>query len=244
MIIRQTFVLLFLGCLLVPEPALTEQPLEQHGHYSYREPSRDGIGKYYFGREISQVMGHQGAAWLERRTRTSEELPDKVVEAMELAPDAKVADIGAGTGYFSFRIAESVPAGRVYAVDVQPEMLEILHKRIERRSIDNVVPVAGTPDDPRLPKATIDAVLMVDAYHEFAYPFEMMNAIVQALRPGGRVFLVEYRGEDPRVPIKPLHKMTQQQAIAELQAVGLQWVETKDFLPTQHFMVLEKPAPD
>ena len=205
-------------------------------------PSRDGIGKHYFGREISQVMGHRGAAWLERRSRVAEEHPDDVVKAMALAPDAKVADIGAGTGYFSLRIAPKVPDGRVYAVDIQPEMLAILRERTERQGIDNVLPVRGKLDDPMLPAETIDAVLMVDAYHEFAYPFEMMRGIVRSLRPGGRVYLVEYRGEDPRIPIKPLHKMTQRQAIKELEAVGLQWRETKDFLPTQHFMVFEKPA--
>jgi ubiquinone/menaquinone biosynthesis C-methylase UbiE len=137
---------------------------------------------------------------------------------MALAPDANVADIGAGTGNFSFRIAPMVPEGRVYAVDVQPEMLAILHKRIERHAVENVIPVQGTPDDPMLPAGTIDAVLLVDAYHEFAYPFEMMRGIVRSLRPGGRVYLVEYRGEDPRIPIKPLHKMTQRQAIEELEA--------------------------
>jgi ubiquinone/menaquinone biosynthesis C-methylase UbiE len=241
MSIRHSLLLAWIWCLLLPALGSAEQPPGQDGEYSYHEPSRDGIGKRYFGREIARIMGHQGAAWLERRTRASEELPDKVVEAMELAPDAKVADIGAGTGYFSFRLAESVPTGQVYAVDVQQEMLDILHKRIQRRSIGNIVPVMGMPDDPRLPDGTIDAVLLVDAYHEFAYPLEMMRAIRGALRPGGRVFLIEYRGEDPRIPIKPLHKMTQQQAIAELQAAGLRWVETKDFLPAQHFMVFEKP---
>ncbi len=161
---------------------------------------------------------------------------------MGLAPDAQVADIGAGTGYFTFRIAEAVPTGRVYAVDVQPKMLEVMHKRIERRTITNVVPVLGAEDDPKLPSESLDAVLLVDAYHEFADPYEMMRGIRSALRPGGRVFLIEYRGEDPRVPIKPLHKMTQAQAITELEAVGLRWVETLDILPTQHFMVFEKPA--
>ena len=109
--------------------------------------------------------------------------------------------------------------------------------------IDNVFPVRGKPDDPMLPAGVIDAVLLVDAYHEFTYPFEMMRGIVRSLRPGGRVYLVEFRGEDPRIPIKPLHKMTQRQAIRELEAVGLDWLETKDFLPTQHFMVFEKSVP-
>jgi ubiquinone/menaquinone biosynthesis C-methylase UbiE len=238
---RSTLILAGL-CLLAAVPALAQSEPAVDSLYSFHAPSRDGIGKTYFGREISQVMGHQGAAWLERRTRVVEERPDRVVEGMGLAPDARVADIGAGTGYFTFRIAEAVPTGRVYAVDVQPEMLEVLHKRIERRTITNVTPVLGAEDDPKLPSESLDAVLLVDAYHEFAYPFEMMQGIRRALRPGGRVFLIEYRGEDPRVPIKPLHKMTQAQAITELEAVGLRWVETLDILPTQHFMVFEKPA--
>ena len=228
-------------CLILSTGSVGQSSVTAENIYALTTPSRDGIGKHYFGREISQVMGHRGAAWLERRSRVAEEHPDDVVKAMALAPDAKVADIGAGTGYFSLRIAPKVPDGRVYAVDIQPEMLAILRERTERQGIDNVLPVRGKPDDPMLPAETIDAVLMVDAYHEFAYPFEMMRGIVRSLRPGGRVYLVEYRGEDPHIPIKPLHKMTQRQAIKELEAVGLQWKETKDLLPTQHFMVFEKP---
>lgn len=235
-------VLTVLLSLLTTASVLAEPSVTDSGIYSYQTPSRDGIGKVYFGREIAQVMGHRGAAWLERSSRDTEEHPDQVVAAMALAADARVADIGAGTGYFTFRLAPLVPEGRVFAVDIQPEMITILEKRIARRGIANVVPVLGEIDDPRLPEASIDAVLLVDAYHEFAYPFEMMQAIVRALRPQGRVFLIEYRGEDPRIPIKPLHKMTQDQAIRELEAVGLRWVETRDFLPTQHFMVFEKPA--
>jgi ubiquinone/menaquinone biosynthesis C-methylase UbiE len=227
-------------CALVSAGSLGQQSDSSENHYSFTAHSRDGIGKHYFGRELARVMGHRGAAWLERQSRVAEEHPDAVVQGMDLAPDANVADIGAGTGYFGFRIAPEVPAGRVYAVDIQPEMLAILHRRIERRGIENVLPVRGKPDDPMLPAEAIDAVLLVDAYHEFAYPFEMMRAIVRALKPGGRVFLVEYRGEDPRIPIKPLHKMTQSQAKKELESVGLRWIETRDFLPTQHFMVFEK----
>jgi ubiquinone/menaquinone biosynthesis C-methylase UbiE len=226
--------------LVFSAPVLSEQIASLPDVYTLTAPSRDGIGKHYFGREIARVMGHRGAVWLERRSRVVEERPDALVQGMGLTPDAKVADIGAGTGYFSFRIASRIPDGLVYAVDIQPEMLEILRKRIERGGIENVVTVLGKADDAMLPAATIDAVLLVDAYHEFAYPFEMMHSIFRALKPGGRVFLVEYRGEDPRIPIKPLHKMTQSQARKELESVGLRWVETRDFLPTQHFMVFEK----
>jgi ubiquinone/menaquinone biosynthesis C-methylase UbiE len=215
--------------------------LQGDGAYSWKVPSRDGIGKVYMGREISQVMGHRGAAWLERISRVREEQPDLVVDNMRVAPDAVVADIGAGTGYFSFRIAPRVPQGRVLAVDVQPEMLEILRRTGERLGIDNVVPVRGAVDDPKLPEGGVDAVLMVDAYHEFSHPYEMMRGIVRALRPGGRVYLVEYRGEDVALPIKPLHKMTEAQARAEMSAAGLVWEETLQVLPTQHLMVFRKP---
>ena len=230
-----------LTCLLAILPALPNAHADNAPLYETRAPSRDGIGKVYMGREISQVMGHRGARWLERRDRVREERPDRVVQAMALAADAEVADIGAGTGYFSFRLADRVPDGQVFAVDIQPEMLARMRQRMERDGIDNVTLVLGREDDPRLAPASIDAVLLVDAYHEFAYPREMMQGIVAALRPGGRVYLVEYRGEDPRVPIKPLHKMTQDQARGEFAAVGLGHLETRDFLPSQHFMVFEKP---
>ena len=229
-----------LWALLITSASLARSATEAEGLYTHGTPSRDGIGKFYYGREISQVMGHRSAAWLERQSRLRDEAPDAAVRAMQLTSDAVVADIGAGTGYFTFRLAAQVPDGRVYAVDIQDEMLDIIRKRMQRRTVINVLPVKGESDKPMLPPGAIDAVLLVDAYHEFAYPYEMMRGIVRALRPGGKMYLIEYRGEDPRIPIKPLHKMTQQQAIREMQAVGLSWVETRDILPTQHFMVFEK----
>ena len=238
---KQTLVLASFG-LVISVTNLSQQAVHADEVYTTTTPSRDSIGKRYFGREIARVMGHQGAAWLERKTRVSEELPNEVIRAMDLQANSVVADIGAGTGYFTIRIAPLVPAGQVYAVDIQPEMLEILIKRTQRLSFSNVTPVVGKINDPLLPEKAIDAVLLVDAYHEFAYPYEMMSGIVRSLRLGGRVFLVEYRGEDSNIPIKPLHKMTQQQAKTEMGAVGLRWVETRDFLPTQHFMVFEKIA--
>jgi ubiquinone/menaquinone biosynthesis C-methylase UbiE len=187
-------------------------------------------------------MGHRGARWLERQSREREERPQRVIEAMALAADAEVADIGAGTGYFTVRLAERVPEGRVFAVDIQPEMLDRLRRRLARDGIGNVELVLGREDDPRLPSNSLDAALLVDAYHELAYPREMMQGIVAALRPAGRVFLIEYRGEDPRVPIKPLHKMTEAQARREMRAVGLRHVATLDVLPIQHILIFEKPA--
>jgi FkbM family methyltransferase len=193
------------------------------------------------GREISQVMGHRGAAWLERPERETVERPDLVVDSMALSPNAAVADIGAGTGYMSFRIASRIRQGRVFAVDIQPEMLSMMRETIEQRGVDNVTPVKGTIRDPNLPTDSIDAALMVDAYHEFSHPREMMLNLRDALVPGGRVYLVEYRKEDPSIPIKRLHKMTEAQAKKEMRGVGLEWVATEEMLPRQHFMIFQKP---
>ena len=202
----------------------------------------DGIGKYYMNREIAGVMGHQAMMWLERPSREIEEQPDKTVEQLELKPDDVVADIGAGSGYFSFRMAQQVPNGKVYAVDIQPEMLDEIAFLKAENNITNIETILGREDDPNLPDESIDLALMVDAYHEFAYPREMMEGIFEALKPGGRVVLLEYRKENPMIMIKPLHKMSQKQVKKELKAVGLKWQTTKEFLPEQHFLVFNKPV--
>ncbi len=225
-------------CLLLPAAARSDGD----GVYSFRQPSRDGTGKVYMGREIALVMGHRGIGWLERPGREAEERTDLLLESLELAPDAVVADIGAGSGYFTFRLAGRVPRGRVLAVDIQPEMLEVIERRRGAAGLDNVEAVLGSETDPGLPPETVDAALMVDAYHEFSHPREMMTAIVAALRPGGRVYLVEYREEDPSVRIKPLHKMSEGQARRELEAAGLRWVENRGVLPQQHILIFEKPG--
>ena len=201
----------------------------------------DGTGKFYMGREIAQVMGHQGANWLERPERAETETPEQVIKQMRLKPTDVVGDIGAGTGYFSFRLSRVVSQGKVYAVDIQPEMLAIIEQRKKTLRVDNVVTVLGTEMDTTLPAQQVDVVLLVDAYHEFSYPREMMESIVRSLKPGGRVVQVEYRGEDPDVQIKRLHKMSVDQARKEMSAAGLVWQETRDFLPQQHFIVYEKP---
>jgi ubiquinone/menaquinone biosynthesis C-methylase UbiE len=203
--------------------------------------SLDGIGKFYMGREIAKVMGHTEALWLERPSREVTEQPKQVVDALDLKPTDVVADIGAGTGYFSFRINPRVPEGKVLAVDIQPEMIDIMNFLKKENNVTNVEPILGSVTDPNLPDESVDLALMVDAYHEFEYPREVMEGVVRALKPGGRVVLVEYRRENPFIPIKALHKMTQNQARKEMKAVGLQWLETKSFLPEQHLMVFEKP---
>lgn len=216
---------------------------QQPSYYETRaRHDPDGIGKFYMGREIAHVMGYQGAEWLERPERIQEEQPDKVVEQMKLKATDVVADVGAGTGYFSFRFAAKVKEGNVFAVDLQPQMLSIIEKRKTQLKVENVTPIQGTETDVKLPENSVDVVFFADVYHEFSYPREMMESIRRALKPGGRVIQIEYRGEDPNVPIKRVHKMTVEQCRKEMAAVGLAWKETKDFLPQQHFLVFEKPA--
>jgi len=210
--------------------------------YEYRAPSGpEGTGKFYCGREIAPVMSHTGADWLERPEREVEEAPDRVLAALELQPGLVVADLGAGTGYYTRRLARAVgPAGRVYAVDIQPEMLEHLRRHLAAAGLTNVVTVLGTETDPRLPAASLDLVLMVDVYHELAWPHEMLTALCRTLKPGGRLVFVEYRAEDPAVPIKPLHKMTEAQIRREAAGHPLAWERTVSTLPWQHLVVFRK----
>ncbi len=212
--------------------------------YQYGPRTADGTGKFYFGREISLVMGHQGAGWLERRDRKRQERTDLLIKSLPLNDDSVVADIGAGTGYFSFPIARRVPDGRVIAVDIQPEMLAIIEQSRAENGITNVETLLGTERDPGLPENAVDLILLVDAYHEFSYPAEMGRAMTRALKPGGVLVLIEYRAEDPDVPIKPLHKMSEEQARLEMTAAGLEWETTKRYLPQQHFMIFSKPEPE
>lgn len=203
----------------------------------------DGLGKFYLGREIAQVMGHTGADWLERPERQEEERPDLLLPALKIKPGEEVADIGAGTGYYTRRMAELVGSeGTVFAVDIEPAMLESLKARMSAAGLHRVKPVLGTIKNPGLPRDTLDLVLMVDVYHELEFPYEMMQEICRSLKPGGRLALVEFRGEDPNVPIKPLHKMTEAQARKELEAQPLRWVETIRTLPWQHLIIFERTA--
>ena len=216
-------------------------PVAAPAKYEARAASPDGIGKVWMGREISQVMGHPGIGWLERTDREKEEAPSKAIALLELAPDAVLADIGAGSGYYSFRIARKLPQGKVVAVDIQPEMLDFLKAESVKLGVTNVQPHLGAIDDVKLPPASIDAALMVDAYHEFDHPVEMLASLRSALKPKGRIYLLEYRAEDDNVPIKPHHKMTEVQARKEFEAAGFRFVVNKPDLPWQHLMIFEKP---
>ncbi len=202
----------------------------------------DGIGKFYMGREIAHVMGHQGADWLERPEREEEERTEQMVDALKLQPGESVADIGAGTGYISRKLSKRVGTnGTVYAVEIQQEMLDILTNKAVAAGVYNIKPVLGKITDTKLGSETVDLVLMVDVYHEFDHPYEMLMSICKSLKPGGRVVFVEYRAEDPKVPIKRVHKMTETQVRYEASVHSLVWKETIETLPRQHIIIFEKP---
>ena len=214
---------------------------DKNSTYTFAPASRDGIGKFYMGREISKVMGHLGASWLERPKREQEERTDLLIKGLNLKSTDNVADIGAGSGYFSFRMAKLVPQGKVYAVDISPQMIGIVRSKMAQEKVSNVEPVQSTITQTKLPPNSVDTALIVDAYHEFSHPLEMATSILNALKPGGKLILIEYRMEDPTVPIKLLHKMTEKQAKREMKNAGFKWEQTLTMLPQQHFMIFRKP---
>jgi ubiquinone/menaquinone biosynthesis C-methylase UbiE len=225
------------------KPQKAAQKERPQPRYRFSTRTRDGIGKYYFGREIAHVMGYQGIDWLERPERESEEHLAQLVDSLKLTPGMVVADIGAGSGVISLLLARKIgPTGTVQAVDIQDEMLSVLDKRLKQLKVTNVKTVHGTVRSPNLKPATVDLALMVDVYHEFNYPYEMLSEIAKSLKPGGRVVFVEYRKEDPTVPIKLLHKMTEAQVKREAgqPEFKLHWVETIEVLPRQHVIVFER----
>jgi len=213
----------------------------QHsGQYIFKKGDYSGIGKWYMGREIAHVMGYQGMSWLERPEREKEERTSLLIGNMALEPTDVVADIGAGSGYHVLKMAPLVNNGTVYAVDIQPEMLEAIKTNPKARAYSNINLVLGSTETVNLPENSIDKVLMVDVYHEFSYPYEMLLSIKNALKPNGKIYLIEYRGEDSSVPIKPLHKMTETQAIKEFESAGFTLEVNMNNLPWQHCMVFVK----
>lgn len=233
--------LLLFGMMLLGNVGCSQVPGQEGVPYEYRTGSPDGIGKWYLGREIAHTMHHAHAEWLDRPEREREERPARMLGRMQPKPTDIIADIGCGTGYHTLRLAPLVPEGKVYAVDIQAPMLDSVFARSMAAGLENVDPVLGTTTDPRLPTSTVDKVLLVDVYHEFDHPYEMMQGIVAAMKPGALLYLVEFRGEDPMVPIKPLHKMTKEQAVKEMEAAGLVWESSWNGLPWQHFLVFRKP---
>jgi len=193
------------------------------------------------GRQIAPVMGYQGAQWLERPERIREEDPEAALNALDLRPGMIVADVGAGTGYFTRRLAQRVgPEGRVYATDIQPEMLRLLRENIQNAGLSNVEAVLGTATDPGLPAGAIDLALLVDVYHEFSHPQQMLAGLRTALKPQGKLVLLEYRKEDPSIPIREEHKMSVKQVTAELEAEGFRMERVLDKLPRQHILIFRK----
>jgi ubiquinone/menaquinone biosynthesis C-methylase UbiE len=230
--------------LAVP-PAIAQRPnatAPASSRYETRaNHDPDGTGRVYMGREIAQVMGPGGIEWLDRAQRETEEHPSQVLTALELHHGEVVADLGAGSGYFTFRMAPLVGNdGKVFAVDVQDEMLQTLRQRAAAMKVTNVQVVKGSEMDPHLPLNAVDLVLLVDVYHELAYPYEVMQKLRESLKPGGRVAFVEYRKEDPAVSIKEVHKMSVRQLEKEMNAVGLVHLRTVETLPLQHIVIFEK----
>ena len=225
---------LFFFLLLQAVLGFAETPL-----YQQYPPSAEGTGKVFMGREIAHVMGFQGAAWLEREAREKEERTDVLVASLNLQKGMKVADVGAGIGYLSRRMAEKVGAnGLVYAVDVQPEMVGKIKALAKKYT--NIQPVLSQEQTVNLPDSSVDLAIMLDVYHELAYPYEMMQSLLRALKPNGQLVLVEYRAEDDRVPIKQTHKMSEQQIIKELTVHPLKWQKTVTNLPWQHIVIFTK----
>jgi ubiquinone/menaquinone biosynthesis C-methylase UbiE len=210
--------------------------------YTYKNGSYDGIGKWYKGREIAYVMGYQGIGWLERSEREKEENVSQLILNMNIQPSDVIADIGAGSGYHSFRMAKLANKGLIYAVDIQEEMLLSIERSKSNGKVDNIETVLGSEKSINLPANAVDKVLMVDVYHEFSFPVEMVNTIKKALKPSGEIYLIEYRAEDPKVPIKPLHKMSEKQAVKEMEAAGFKLKENIANLPWQHCMIFVKKS--
>jgi SAM-dependent methyltransferase len=208
--------------------------------YTHKTPAPGGTGKVYMGREIAGIMGAAGGGWLERDNRQQEEQVDAAIARLPLSPASVVADIGAGTGYYTFRISPKVPRGKVLAVEVQDAFVAGLKERRQELGLENVEVIKGDSLSPNLPEASVDLAIMVDVYHELSYPQEMLQAIRRALKPAGRLLLLEYRAEDPEVPIRELHKMRAAQVTKELGANGFKLARKEDFLPIQHFLLYEK----
>jgi len=208
--------------------------------YIFAKRSSDGIGKYYLGREISFIMGAEGAAWLERNNRQQEENTKLAIEKMQLTPQSVVADIGAGTGYYTFAIARKIPHGKVFAVEIQNEMIKYLMDKKSSKGIKNVEVIKGTDQSPNLPENSIDLAIMVDVYHELEFPHEMLQAIKKSLNKDGKILLLEFKAEDDAIAIKPHHKMTIKQANKEMAANGFKLLYDGEFLPIQHFLLYNK----
>jgi FkbM family methyltransferase len=215
--------------------------LSAQERYTLKSGDPNGINKWYMGRQIAQVMSHYGIGWLEREEREQEENTTQLMKNLALKPGMVIADIGAGSGYHSSLLSKMVGNGKVYAVDVEPEMIAFLNERIKREGKKNIIPVLSTEKTVSLTANSMDMMLLVDVYHEFSFPYEMALSMLEALKPGGKLVLVEFRAEDPNVPIKAIHKMSQQQAVKEFKAAGFTFEKNISNLPWQHCLIFRKP---
>ena len=215
--------------------------LSAQERYTLKSGDPNGINKWYMGRQIAQVMSHFGIGWLEREEREQEENTTQLLKNLAVQPGNVIADIGAGSGYHSSLLSKMVGNGKVYAVDVEPEMIAFLNERIKREGKKNIIPVLSTEKIVSLPANSMDMMLLVDVYHEFSFPYEMALSMLEALKPGGKLVLVEFRAEDPNVPIKTIHKMSQQQAVKEFKAAGFTFEKNISNLPWQHCLIFRKP---
>ena len=231
--------LIFCACFITSFGLFGQQDFKEI-KYTFKKGDFNGTGKWYMGREIAYVMGYQGIKWLERSEREKEENVSLLIQNMRIKSDDVIADIGAGSGYHAFKMAQLARNGLVYAVDIQPEMLSAIASKKNNLDISNIETILGAEKSINLPKHSIDKVLMVDVYHEFSFPVEMISSIKNALKPNGLLFLIEYRGEDSTVPIKKIHKMTEKQSVLEMKAAGFTLKENINNLPWQHCMVFEK----
>lgn len=226
--------MIWTGCQAQQRNSVEDSP------YTFKTPDRDGTGKVYLGREISHIMGFHGKDWLERESREQEESISLALKNLPITAKSVVADLGAGSGYYTFRIAPLVPQGKVFAVEIQDDAIDYINEQSKALGFDNVETIKGADASPNLPENSTDLVIMVDVYHELFHPQEMLQEIKAALKPGGKLLLIEYRGEDPRVAIKPLHKMTVAQIEKELTANGFELTQNGQFMRIQHFLVFEK----
>tara|TARA_B110000259_G_scaffold113270_1_gene129151 strand:- start:1636 stop:2355 length:720 start_codon:yes stop_codon:yes gene_type:complete len=233
------FILFLLTTLLLSNECLGQKP-GSDVEYTFKRGDFNGIGKWYMGREISYVMGFEGISWLERFDREKEENVSTLIKNMKIKFNDTIADIGAGSGYHVFRLAPLAKKGLIYAVDIQSEMLMAIEMTKESRKIRNIETILGNEKSVHLPNNSIDKILMVDVYHEFNFPVEMIASMKNALKSNGQLFLIEYRKEDSKVPIKKIHKMTEKQAVKEMEAAGFKLKENIDNLPWQHCMVFIK----
>ena len=237
----KNLILVFGILLLYPFFHLNAQePTKTTSTYSFKKGHPYGIGKWYQGREIAYVMGWQGINWLERDERESEEKTSILIKNMSIKPTDVIADIGAGSGYHVFKMAPKASTGSVYAVDIQTEMLKAMASNPKFQKNSNIKLIQGSEKSVHLPDNTFDKILMVDVYHEFNFPFEMMQSIHKAMKKDGEIYLIEYRGEDPSVPIKKFHKMTEKQSVKEMKFAGFRLKKNIDNLPWQHCMVFVK----